>query len=154
VETTTNTLVIPPQIVTLTKSSEAIGGEISAVPAEVTMVLGLLALLVGVTCGSIVISLLIRRFRRTTLIVSFLSLVLVILTLGVFYYAFSQVTQVGVGSFLGSRTLDVSIPGEVEQVAIPCSWGPGVGFYLLVLSMVLLILTFFMRRIEGRLTRK
>ncbi|HWR28072.1 MAG TPA: hypothetical protein VN377_06525, partial [Candidatus Thermoplasmatota archaeon] len=151
VSTTTNTMVIPPKLITLTKSSNATGGEISAVPAEVTMVLGLLSMLVGAACLLIFFSVLTeRRLRKTTLVLSVLSIVVILLTLIVFYYAFSQLTQVGVGSFMGSGTLDVTIPGHSMQTAIPCAWGPGIGFYLLIVSFVLLLLTFFMKRIKAR----
>lgn len=155
VSTTTNTLVIPPQIVTMTKATNAIGGEISAVPAEVTMVLGLLSLLVGIACVLLIISLVTSlRLRKTTLIFSILSVIVILMILGVFYYAFSQVTQVGVGSFMGSGTLDVSLPGGTEQVKVPCSWGPGLGFCLIIAAAVLALLAIFARRIQGRLTRK
>ena len=133
VSTTTNTLVIPPQIVTLTKTSNATGGEISAVPKEVTMVLGLLSLLVAVACILILVSLVTNlRLRKTTMLVSLLGIVVLLLALIVFYYAFSQVTQVGVGSFMGSGTLDVSLPGGTEQLKVPCTWGPSMGLYLVV----------------------
>jgi hypothetical protein len=155
VSTTTNTLLIPPQIITLTKSSNAIGGEISAVPEEVTMVLGLLSLLVAVTGLFLFLSLLtMRRLRKTTMILSALNIVTLLLALIIFYYAFSQLTQVGVGSFMGSGMLDVTIPGEAVQINIPCSWGPGIGFYLLIISFVLLLLTLFIKRIEVRFSRK
>ena len=155
VSTTTNTMVIPPKLITLTKSSNATGGEISAVPAEVTMVLGLLSMLVGAACLLIFFSVLTeRRLRKTTLVLSVLSIVVILLALIVFYYAFSQLTQVGVGSFMGSGTLDVTIPGYSIQTAIPCAWGPGIGFYLLIVSFVLLLLTFFMKRIKARFSRK
>ncbi|MBN2599537.1 MAG: carboxypeptidase regulatory-like domain-containing protein, partial [Candidatus Thermoplasmatota archaeon] len=147
VSTTTNTMVIPPKLITLTKSSNATGGEISAVPDEVTMVLGLLSLLVGVVCVFLVVSLLTeRKLRKITLLVSFLSIVLILLTLVVFYYALDQLTQVGVGSFMGSGTLDITVPGQLVQTAIPCSWGPSISFYLLILSFVLLVFAFFMKR--------
>ncbi len=155
VSTTTNTLVIPPQIVTMTKATNAIGGEISAVPAEVTMVLGLLSLLVGIACVLLIISLVASlRLRKTTLIFSILAVIVILMILGVFYYAFSQVTQIGVGSFMGSGTLDVTLPGGTEQVKVPCSWGPGLGFCLIIAAAVLALLTIFARRIQGRLTRK
>ncbi len=155
VSTTTNTMVIPPKLITLTKSSNATGGEISAVPEEVTMVLGLLSMLVGAACLLIFFSVLTeRRTRKITVVFSILSIVLILLTLIVFYYAFSQLTQVGVGSFMGSGTLDVTIPGQSIQTAIPCAWGPGIGFYLLIVSLVLLFLTFFMKRIKIRFFRK
>lgn len=151
VSTTTNTLVIPPKLITLTKSSNATAGEISAVPGEVTMVLGLLSLLVAVAGLLLFVSLLTeRRLRKTTMIVSALSLVMILIALVIFYYALSQLTQVGVGSFMGSGTLDVTIPGQSEQTAVPCSWGPGIGFYLLIVSFVLVVLTFFIKRIKAR----
>jgi len=155
VSTTTNTMVIPPKLITLTKSSNATGGEISAVPDEVTMVLGLLSMLVGVACLLIVISLIMeKKLRKTTVIISVLSIVVILLTLVVFYYALSQLTQVGVGSFMGSGTLDVTIPGQSVQTAVPCAWGPGISFYLLIISFVLLVFTLFIKRIKARFSRK
>jgi hypothetical protein len=155
VTTTTNTLVIPPQIVTLTTSSNATGGEISAVPEDVTMVLGLLSLLVGVSCLIIVGGLVLKsKFRKLSFMVWLLSVIVLLLTAILFYYAFSQVTEVGVGSFMGSGTLDITIPGGEMQTKVPCSWGPGIGFYLLIIALVLIVLVFFGRRIEGRLSRK
>lgn len=155
VSTTTNTMVIPPKLITLTKSSNATGGEISAVPSEVTMVLGLLSLLVGVACLLIFFSLLTqKKLRKITLIISILSIVVILLTVVVFYYTFSQLTQVGVGSFMGSGTLDITIPGQTVQTAVPCSWGPGISFYLLIISFVLLVLVIFMKRITNRFSRK
>ena len=88
------------------------------------------------------------------MILSALNIVTLLLALIIFYYAFSQLTQVGVGSFMGSGMLDVSIPGEVVQINIPCSWGPGIGFYLLITSFVLLLLTLFIKRIEVRFSHK
>ncbi len=153
--TTTNSFVVPPQIITLTKSSSAIGGEISAVPEDVTMVLGVLSLLVVVTCLFLFLSLLtMKRLRKTTMILSLFSIVILVLSLIVFVYAFSQLTQVGVGSFMGSGNLDVTRPGEVEQTSISCSWGPGIGFYLLIPSLILLVLTFFINRIEKKFFHK
>jgi hypothetical protein len=78
----------------------------------------------------------------------------ILLTLVVFYYALSQLTQVGVGSFMGSGTLDVTIPGQSVQTAVPCAWGPGISFYLLIASFVLLLFTFFIKRIKARFSRK
>jgi len=155
VSTTTNTMVIPPKLITLTKSSNATGGEISAVPGEVTMVLGLLSMLVGVACLLIFIGLITeKKLRKITLIISVLSIIVILLTLVVFYYALSQLTQVGVGSFMGSGTLDVTIPGQSTQTAVLCTWGPGISFYLLIVSFVLLLFTFFMKRIKARFSRK
>jgi hypothetical protein len=155
ISTTTNSFVVPPQIITLTKSSNVIGGEISAVPEDVTMVLGILSLLVAITCLFLFLSLLtMKRLRKTTMILSLLSIVILVLSLIVFVYAFSQLTQVGVGSFMGSGNLDITIPGESEQKTISCSWSPGIGFYLLIPSIILLVLTFFIKKVEKKFIRK
>jgi hypothetical protein len=155
ISTTTNTFVVPPQIITLTTSPDSIGGEISAVPEEVTMVLGVLSLLVAVTCFILFLSFLtMKRLRKTTMILSFFSIVILFLSVVIFFYVFSQLTQVGVGSFMGNGNLDVTILGKAEQTTISCSWGPGIGFYLLIPSLILLILTLFIKRIEKKFIRK
>ncbi len=155
VSTTTTTMVIPSKLITLTKSSNAMGGEISAVPSEVTMVLGLLAILVGVSCLLIFLSVLTeKKLRKTTITISVLSIIIIFLTVVVFYYALSQLTQVGVGSFMGSGTLDVSIPGQSVQTPVPCSWGPSISFYLSIISLVVLIVTFFIKQIIARFSHK
>jgi hypothetical protein len=155
VSTTTNTMVIPPKLITLTKSLNATGGEISAVPDEVTMVLGLLSMLVGVACLLIFLSLLTeKKLHKISVMMSALSVVVVLLIVGVFYYALSQLTQVGVGSFMGSGTLEITIPGQSVQTAVPCTWGPSISFYLLIVSFFLLILTFLINRIKVRFNHK
>ncbi len=155
VSTTTTTMVIPSKLITLTKSSNATGGEISAVPSEVTMVLGLLAILIGVACLLIFFSVLTeKKLRKTTIMISVLSIIIIFLTVVVFYYALSQLTQVGVGSFMGSGTLDISIPGQSVQTAVPCSWGPSISFYLSIISLALLTVTFFTKRIIAWFSRK
>jgi hypothetical protein len=155
VSTLTKTLLVPPRIVTITESSIAIGGEISSVPEQVTMVLGLLSVLVAVACLFIFFSVSTKmKLRKTTIMLSILSIVVLIITLIIFYYAFSQLTGVGVGSFIGSGNLDVTIPGEAQATVLPCGWGPGLGFYLLIIAFILLILTSFSKKIEERISRK
>jgi hypothetical protein len=51
-----------------------------------------------------------------------------------------QITEVGVGSFIGSSDLETSLPGIAESKILPSSWGPGIGFYLGVLSVIILVL--------------
>jgi len=155
VTTTTSTLLVPPQLVSFTTSSNASGGEISTVPAEVTMVLGLLSLLVGVACILLILSLVLSgRLRKTTMLVTLLSIIVLLLTLVVFYYAFSQLTQVGVGSFMGSGSLEVTLPGGVGQTSIPCSWGPGIGLYLLIVSFALVLVAFVGRRLSKKIFKR
>lgn len=138
--TVTKTYLIPSAIITLTSTNEAIGGDISLIPDELLMLLGLLTLMLILVCIFIVINIPMRyKFRKTSLVLSIFSVVLIFVTVFVFYYGFSQLTNVGVGSFLGSGKLAINIPGGQDQIMLPCSWGPGLGFYLA--SMVIVFLT-------------
>ncbi len=150
-KTNTNVLLIPGKIVTLTETSDVIGGDVSQVPDEVTMVLELLSTILLVTILIIFVSILIqRRFPKTSFIITLISFILLIAVVGIFFYAMSQLTEIGVGSFIGSGDIDTTIPGEPENVLVNCSWGPALGFYLAILSFILLFITFFQKKIIKR----
>lgn len=151
IETNTNVLLIPGKIVTLTETSNAIGGDVSQVPDEVTMVLELLSTILFVTILIIFTSIIIhKRFPKTSFIISLISFILLIAVVGIFFYAMSQLTEVGVGSFIGSGDIDTTIPGEPENVLVNCSWGPSLGFYLVIISFIVLFVTFFQKKIMKR----
>ena len=57
----------------------------------------------------------------------------------VFYFAVSELTSVSVGSFIGNGNLDVTILGEGISMSTNCNWGPGLGFYLIIISTFILI---------------
>ena len=142
--TTTKTLLIPSNIVTLTSSSQTLGGEISLIPIEATAVLSLLSILLVTTCLLIGISLLTKnRLRKTTITMSILSIVVLITMISIFIYTMSQLTEVGVGSFMGSGSLETTLPGIAESEILPCTWGPGIGFYLAIIAAVLLAVSLF-----------
>ncbi|PNX46192.1 MAG: hypothetical protein BV456_12570, partial [Thermoplasmata archaeon M8B2D] len=140
-ETATKTLLIPQKLVTVTSSSDVLGGEISQVPEDVTMVLELLMILLIISSLFIFISVFTKkRFSKTTVIISVLSIILLIVTISIFYYAMSQLTEVGVGSFIGNGNIETTIPGVAESKVLPCSWGPNIGFYLGIITIVTLMI--------------
>ena len=157
ISTTTKTLLIPSNIVTLTSSQSVLGGEISFAPPELSMVLELLAILLMVVCVIAVICILIKdRFRKISKILSVVGIVLLVVTVLLFFVAMSQVTDIGVGSFSGNGNLDISVPGMQENVVVPCSWGPGLGFYfgiLAIISMIALSLLKLVRKLVGKLQK-
>ena len=157
ISTTTKTLLVPSNIVTLTSSQSVLGGEISFAPPELSMVLDLLAMLLMVVCVIAVICILIKdRFRKISKILSAVSIVLLVVTVLLFFVAMSQVTDIGVGSFSGSGDLDISIPGLQENAVVPCSWGPGIGFYLgilAIMSMIALSLLKLVRKLVGKIQK-
>lgn len=137
--TTTKTFLIPSKIVTITSSTEALGGDISSIPAELTMVLTLIAVFLVLACGLIFLRMSLRkRMPRVAAVLAAVNVTLLLLSLLLFVYAMSQLTEVGVGSFMGSGDLEVSIPGDqAGSTMVSCSWGPGRGFYLGFLAMFL-----------------
>ena len=142
--TSTKTLLVPSKIVSLSTSSEVLGGDVSQVPSEVTLVLNLLSIIIILSSLIILFGIILKnRFQKISKILSILSLVFLILTLVLFYYVMSQITEVGVGSFIGKDNLDISIPGTADNVVLLCNWGPGFGFYLVFLSLITLIIASF-----------
>ena len=71
---------------------------------------------------------------------------MIIVSIALFYYAVSLLTELGVGSFMGSGEILTNIPGKVEGVSISSSWGPGVGFYLAILSLIIIILSAILKK--------
>ena len=56
----------------------------------------------------------------------------------IFYFSVSELTKVSIGNFIGNGNLDINIPGGSMSV-VSCSWGPALGFYLLLISAFILI---------------
>ena len=140
VTTTTKTLLVPPKIITFSSSSDVIGGDVSQLPSEVTMVLSLLSIIILVSCLIIFFTIFTKnKHKKITAILSLFSIILLVLTLSVFFYAMSQLTEVGVGSFIGNGDIDTSFPGITENKIILSTWGPGVGFYICILAFFILI---------------
>jgi len=149
IETVTKTLLIPQKLVTITSSDYALGGEISQVPEDVTMVLELLTILLIISSLLIFISVFTKnRFSKTTSIISILSIILLIVTISIFYYTMSQLTEVGVGTFIGNGDIETTIPGVAESKVLPCSWGPNIGFYLGIITIVTLMINSIYHKIR------
>ncbi len=150
IETSTKTLLFPPKIVTLSSSSDIIGGDVSQVPSEITMILALLSILLVISCLIIFTTIFTKeRLRRTTMVFSILSIVFLIFTVSIFSYAMGQITGVGVGSFMGNGNLETSLPGIAEGEILPSSWGPGIGFLLAIISFVIIVILFFQKRLSS-----
>lgn len=137
VTTTTKTMLYPSKLITITTTNQVIGGEISSVPEEFTMILSLLTLLIIIAGLLIILELIIcQKFPRISLVVSILAMIMLILTVVLFYVAMSEVTKVGVGSFADSNELSISIPGQTTNVNLQCQWGPGIGLYLVLIGFI------------------
>ena len=56
--------------------------------------------------------------------------------------------KMGVGSFLGEGDIEMSIPGEKAASKMHCEWGPSTGFNICLLSILILMLSFFLDEIK------
>jgi hypothetical protein len=153
--TNTKTLLYPPKIISFSSSSEVIGGDVSHVPEEVTMILTLLSILIAVSCLIIFITIFSKnKFKKTTTGLSIISIIFLIITFAIFIYAMSMLTEIGVGSFIGSGDIDTSLPGISENQIIPSNWGPGIGFYLGFISIIIQVSFLAYSRIQNRKHKK
>ncbi len=146
--TMTQTLLFPTKIVSITSSNNYIGGEISFVPEELVMLLSLISLILIIACLFITINAVVsNRFRKTSIALSIFCIVLMLIAVVLFYYGFSQLTNVGVGSFSGSGDLDISIP-ESQDKTINCIWGAGLGFYLAIIVTICLVIVLLRNKLK------
>jgi hypothetical protein len=115
------------------------------------MVLSLLSILLAITCLILFVSIFIKnKFRKTTIVLSILSFFMVVVVLSVFFYAMSQITEIGVGSFSGSGAIETTLPGAADVISIPCSWGPGLGFYSSITAALCLVIVSFLKKKRER----
>ena len=147
IQTSTINMLYPPKMITLTSSSNVIGGSVSAINDDFTTVMVLLSGLILFSIILILLSLFIKeRFNKSRKAAFFTVILILIVCIGLFYYAMSMVTNIGVGGFMGSGDISVSIPGRIQSVNLVCNWGPGIGFILVVVSLIVLFLSIFIKK--------
>jgi len=145
-ETSTNLFLMPTKMVTISSNENVSAGEIASLNETFTFVIDLLPIIIVIGFLCIVTSMLLDKYnkKRFSLIVFVLALIIFIGSILTFSYAISEFTNTTVGSFYGEGFLDIAIPGEKMYVTMPCSWGPGIGFYLLFISIAVLIVNFLL----------
>ena len=139
-ETSTNMFLMPTEMVTITSNTNVTAGELASLDERFTSVIDLLPTLMTVGFICIISSIILDRYskRRLSLLVFFLAIVIFVGSIVIFSYAMSELAKVGVGSFIGNGNLDVHILGEKMYETLSCNWGPSLGFYLLLISTIVL----------------
>lgn len=141
VETSTTMYLTPLELITTTTSVDVISGELAFLPELFIDVVSLIPLFSALACLFILSSIYFKK-RGTKLYLS-LQLLTIFILIGsilIFSIGMSALAEVGIGSFIGERNLEVSIPGEEVAATVLCSWGPNVGFYLYVISIIMIAL--------------
>lgn len=143
-ETSTKLYLVPAKMVTITSNENVTAGELASLDEKFISVITPLTVVIGFGMLGILASVILNRYKRhkISLLVSLLSLVALIVSIAVFFYAMSQLANATVGSVTGNANLDVNIPGENMYESVPCSWGLNFGFYLLLSAIVVLTLVF------------
>ena len=153
-ETISETYLYPPTLITRTESGDVIGGEISEVPDIFTTVLSLLSIILIITSALIIANIYMgKRFAKISIIINIFILILLMLTIGLFYISMSEVTKIGIGDFFGSGEISISIPGESNQQTVSSTWGAGLGAYTVIASLIGFIILSFGPYIQLKLRK-
>lgn len=148
VTTQTKTLLYPSHMVTLTSTNSVMGGEVSEVTEDFTMVLQLISYILMLSALFVLLQIFIhKKIPKISLIISVLTVVFLLLSVLLFYVAMSEVTKIGIGGFSGSETLSISIPGQMEKVDVDCSWGASLGVFSTAFALLALLFVILRKRL-------
>jgi len=149
IATFTNLFLFPVRLVTTTTFMEVISGEIANLPDVFVIANSIVPLGILIGCVLMIVSIVINKSnKKIGLLLILTSLILLIISISIFTYTMTQLTEIGIGSFIGKENLEIKIPGEEMSETIFCGWGPSVGFYLCLLSIYSIILILFIISIK------
>jgi len=141
VETSTTMYLTPLELITTTTTADVVSGELAFLPELFIDVVSLIPLFSALACLFILSSMFFRtRKVKLYFLLLFFSIFMFTSSILIFSIGMNELAEAGIGSFIGDGNLDVSIPGEEAAVAILCSWGPSIGFYVYVLSIIIITL--------------
>jgi len=153
VERTTNTYLLPQTMITTTVANNVQESELANVPAEFTIFLFAITIVAAVSILPILGSILLQKRKKISIVLHVFGIILLILTVSIFTYAFGELTKVGLGSLQGSGTLEILPLNSKDYVEISASWGLSSGFYLIVLTIILWIIASIFEKIYHRLKK-
>lgn len=136
-ETTTELYLIPTEMITTTISAHVIGGQRASLPDLFITFLNVLLTLIILSALSMGIYLFSYHSKiRKKQIFLFVALSLLLIVLVSFIIGLKLFSNVAIGSIIGQGSIQHSIPGETIAPSFACSWGPGIGFYLLLIATI------------------
>jgi hypothetical protein len=136
---------IPQIIVTKTTFEDDIISEPSNIPPEFSDFLFILVIMIIICVVLTTISIILSNYRKISLITSIISVILLIQVVGIYFYAFSELTNVGLGGIQGSGSLSILNPSINGNVDINADWGVSYGVILCIMSIIIYVSTFFLR---------
>lgn len=142
VETTTKMFLYPLNLITTTIHNNTITGELAFLPGIFIDIVTLIPIFTASACFLLILSIFFKNINKKLYLMSILlALIALIGSMLIFSIGMSSLTEAGIGSFIGGGNLEISIPGEVIFTTIYCSWGPAIGLFLYMISIIILFLT-------------
>jgi hypothetical protein len=127
-------------MVTIISTDSVESGEIASLEEEFISAIEMIPTFIYFGILLIILSLVLNKYDKKKL--SFLCLLatigLFIISMIILSIAINELSKVTVGSLIGCGKINTQIPGTNEYVSINSCWGPGIGFYLLLISSIIL----------------
>ena len=140
----------PASIIGYTEGSSVNAGELSQLPELFILALQSISILILIGCILLVLNLIFEKYKKINLNkYTLLSAVFCYISaIIVFIYAAYQFASVSVGSFIGSSNLNFDVPGGLSDVTFSSTWGPAIGFYLVIIGInsIFLIYTYIWKK--------
>jgi hypothetical protein len=143
---------VPPQLVTITRTASVVTGELAYAPDLFITVMAVIPAVIAFGCLLCFASLAFKRIdkKRIQLLLILAGILLFVGSLTAFSFAITTYSQAGVGSFLGEGTVDVSVPGINTPVPILCHWGPAEGFIVFIVTIIILLAALLLSIIQKK----
>ena len=146
----TNAYLTTQTIVTTTTVGTSTELELANIPAEFSLFLLAVLILVSITCCIILGSIVIQKHKKLAFGLTVLGIVFLVCAVGIFTYGFSELSNVGLGSLQGSGTITVLQPQSNEYVNLSATWGLSTGVYLTIVAIILVVVAVVIEKISKR----
>jgi len=150
VKSNSNMYLIPSNFVSFTSNNDILIGETSFLPTLFTQAMKITLILIIASTIIFIVKIMIknRLKKKIRLLLYLLGLICLISSITIFSCTMSEYANLTVGGFIGKGNIDVSIPGEDIYYSVASSWGPGLGYYLIILSIIFVFFGFMINRKE------
>jgi hypothetical protein len=132
---------IPLNLVSTTTAPEVTAGELSFSPEIFQTIMRSIPIITLLVAVLMLLGLTIKwlKQKKIRFYIFIGAFILFLSSFILFILAMSAFAEVGIGSFIGQGTMDVSIQGEDVRIPIVCDWGPSWGFWLYMIAGFLII---------------
>lgn len=127
----TRVFLIPPEMITTGKMQDVINGEIAVLPSSFKIMLYTVLSFLLISIFFILLPI-----KRKRIFISIFLMGAII----AFTYGMNAFSEIATGSFFGKGEITISLPGSSPE-SMKCIWLPGSGYFLSILSLILLFIS-------------